>query len=154
MTTDHTPTDHAPTEHTGTDQWYVLIEEDTRTTRSADGVELKLHRWALVASHAVTGTEAQARAVAEDAALHHLPATLARHARPGDTPARQAYLTQDGAWLVQLKQRHRECHIRVSTARLVHTEEETQAPPKTLKEKLRHALEGPAPSEAAWAPKT
>ncbi|MFD9380008.1 hypothetical protein ACFWBH_31600 [Streptomyces sp. NPDC059999] len=137
-----------------TDQWYVLIEEDTRTTRSADGVQLKLHRWTLVATHPVNGTEEQARAVAEDAALHHLPGILARHARSGDVPARQAFLTSDGAWLVQLRQRHRECHLRVSTARLIHTREETQAPPKTLKEKFRHALEGPEPSEASWTPRT
>ncbi|MCY0960540.1 hypothetical protein [Streptomyces sp. H27-H5] len=132
-----------------TDQWYVLIEEDTRTTRSADGVQLKLHRWTLVATHPVNGTEEQARAVAEDAALYHLPGILARHARPGDVPARQAFLTLDGAWLVRLRQRHRECHLRVSTARLIHTREVTQAPPKTLKEKFRHALEGPEPSEAS-----
>ncbi|MGW6821791.1 hypothetical protein [Streptomyces sp. NPDC055005] len=137
-----------------TDQWYVLIEEDTRTTRSADGVRLKLHRWTLVATQPVDGTEEQARAVAEDAALHHLPGTLARHARPGDVPARQAFLASDGAWLVQLRQRHRECHLRVSTARLIHTREETQAPPMTLKEKLRHALEGPKPSGASWTPRT
>lgn len=137
-----------------TDQWYVLVEEDTRTTRNADGVVLRLHRWTLVASHPVNGTEAQAIAVAEDAALHYLPAVLARHASPGDTPARQAFLTPDGAWLVQLKQRDRECHIRVTTARLVHTQEETQAPPKTLKEKLRHAFEGPEPSADPWTPKT
>ncbi|MEJ8646417.1 hypothetical protein WKI68_44430 [Streptomyces sp. MS1.HAVA.3] len=67
-----------------TDQWYVLIEEDTRTTRNADGAELRLHRWTLAASHPViNGTEAQALATAEDAALHYLPAILARHARPG-----------------------------------------------------------------------
>ncbi|MGW6982238.1 hypothetical protein ACWGE1_22840 [Streptomyces sp. NPDC054932] len=137
-----------------TDQWYVLIEEDTRTTRCADGVELKLHRWALVASHPVNGTQEQALAAAEDAALHYLPAVLARHTSPGDTPARQAFLTPDGAWLVQLRQRHRECHIRVTAARLVHTREETQAPPKTLKEKLRHALDGPEPSAEPWTPKT
>ncbi|MFJ7587602.1 hypothetical protein ACIQZO_09475 [Streptomyces sp. NPDC097617] len=135
------------------DHWYVLIEEDTRTTRHADGAELRLHRWTLTASHPVDGTEAQALATAEDAALHYLPAVLARHARPGDTPARQAFRTPDGAWLVQLKQRHRECHIRVTTARLIHTQEETQAPPKTLKEKLRHALEGPEPSDIPWTPK-
>ncbi|MFI1281011.1 hypothetical protein ACH4U5_09660 [Streptomyces sp. NPDC020858] len=139
-----------------TDEWYVLIEEDTRTTRSADGVVLKLHRWTLAASHPVNGTEAQALATAEDAALHYLPALLASHARPGDTPARRAFLTVDGAWLVHLKQRHRECHLRVTTARLVHTQEEegTQAPRKTLKEKIRHALKSPEPSRIPWTPKT
>ncbi|MCY0955230.1 hypothetical protein [Streptomyces sp. H27-S2] len=137
-----------------TAQWYVLIEEDTRVTRAADGVKLQLHRWALVARHHVSGTEAQALAVAEDAALHYMPDLLARHARPGDTPARSAFLTSDGAWLVWLRQHHRECHIRVTAARLVHTQEETQAPPKTLKEKVRHALEGPEPSGAAWAPRS
>lgn len=135
-----------------TAQWYVLIEEDTRVTRRADGVDLKLHRWALVASHRVSGTEAQARAATEDAALHYVPSVLARHARPGDAPARSAFLTSDGAWLVRLKQHHRECHVRVTAARLVHTQEERQAPPKTLKEKVRQALEGPEPSENPWAP--
>ncbi|MFD4030212.1 hypothetical protein ACFWVP_06680 [Streptomyces sp. NPDC058637] len=137
-----------------TDQWYVLIEEDTRVTRQADGVDLKLHRWSLVASHPVSGTQAQALAVAEDAALHYMPAVLARHARPGETPARSAYLTSDGAWLVLLEQHHRECHIRVTAARLIHTREEKQAPPRTLKEKVRHALDAPEPSAAPWAPKS
>ncbi|MCX4960110.1 hypothetical protein [Streptomyces virginiae] len=136
-----------------TDQWYVLIEEDTRTTRHADGVELKLHRWTLAARHLVDGTREQALATAEDAALNHLPALLARHTRPGDTPARHAFLTPDGTWLVRLQQRHRECHIRVTVARLLHTREETQAPPKTLKEKLRQALEGPEPAVTPWTPK-
>ncbi|MFD9542452.1 hypothetical protein [Streptomyces sp. NPDC060022] len=136
-----------------TDQWYVLIEEDTRVTRRADGIDLKLHRWSLVAGHLVSGTELQALAAAEDAALHYMPAVLARHARPGDAPARSAFLTSDGAWLVRLKQHHRECHIRVTAARLIHTQEEKQAPPKTLKEKVRHALDGPEPSETPWAPK-
>ncbi|MGW6704041.1 hypothetical protein ACWGDE_03955 [Streptomyces sp. NPDC054956] len=136
-----------------TDQWYVLIEEDTRTTRAADGVTFKLYRWTLAASHPVNGTEAQALAAAEDAALNYLPAVLARHAKPGATPARQAFLTPDGAWLVQLKQRHRECHIRVTAARLIHAQEETQAPQKSFKEKLRHALEIPEPSKP-WTPRT
>lgn len=134
--------------------WHVLIEEDTRETRRADGVELRLHRWMLVASHPVAGGEAQARAAAEDAALHYLPAVLVRHARPGDTPARRVFLTADDTWLVWLRQHHRECHIRVTAARLVHTREEAQAPPKTFKEKVRHALlEGPQPPAASpWPP--
>ncbi|MGP3691745.1 hypothetical protein ACTVZO_45125 [Streptomyces sp. IBSNAI002] len=127
------------------DQWYVLIEEDTRTTRHAEGVVFKLHRWTLTASHPVTGPVEQALAAAEDAALNHMPSFLASYATPGDVPARRAYLTPDGTWLVHLKQRHRECHLRVSTARLVHTQEETQAPPpETIKQKLRHALERPS----------
>ncbi|MFB8029260.1 hypothetical protein ACFQ6U_26045 [Streptomyces sp. NPDC056465] len=136
-----------------TAQWYVLIEEDTRVSRRADGVDLKLHRWTLAASHPVRGTEEQALAAAEDAALHYLPAVLARHARPGDTPARRAFLTSDGAWLVRLQQHHRDCHIRVTTARLMHTQEETLAPPKSFKQKVKHVLDGPEPSEAPWAPK-
>ncbi|MFE3560283.1 hypothetical protein ACFXKW_36340 [Streptomyces sp. NPDC059193] len=138
-----------------TAQWYVLIEEDTRTTRSADGVVLKLHRWTLSASHPVAGPEDQALAVAEDAALTYMPSFLANYATPGEGPARRAFLTPDGTWLVHLKQRHRECHIRVSTARLVHTQEETQAPPpETIKQKLRHALERHTPSDTRWIPKT
>ncbi len=138
-----------------TAEWYVLIEEDTRETRAADGVKMQLHRWQLVARHPVGASQEQALAVAEDAALHYLPGLLARHARPGDTPARSAYLTPDGAWLVWLRQRDRECHVRVTAARLVHTQEETQAPPKTLKEKVRHALVyGPEPLAPAWAPRT
>ncbi|WP_406464796.1 hypothetical protein OHB07_27700 [Streptomyces sp. NBC_00111] len=136
-----------------TAQWYVLIEEDTRVSRRADGVDLKLHRWTLAASHPISGTEEQARAAAEDAALHYLPAVLARHARPGESPARRAFLTSDGAWLVRLQQHHRECHIRVTTARLVHTQEEKQAPQKSFKEKVKRALDGPEPPENPWAPK-
>ena len=136
-----------------TAQWYVLIEEDTRVTRRADGVDLKLHRWSLVARHPVSGTEVQALAAAEDAALHHTPAVLARHARPGDIPARSAFLTSDGAWVVRLEQHERECHIRVTVARLMHTQVEVKAPPKTFKEKVRHALEGPGPSQGPWVPK-
>ncbi|MEV7533444.1 MULTISPECIES: hypothetical protein [Streptomyces] len=136
-----------------TDDWYVLIEEDTRVTARADGVELRLHHWTLVASHPVSGTEEEVRATAEDAALHYLPAVLARHARRGDTPARRAYRTAGGDWLVWVKQNHRECHLRVSTARLVHAREEEHAPAKSLKEKFRTALEGPEPAEAPWAPR-
>ncbi|WP_328721873.1 hypothetical protein OHT52_21850 [Streptomyces sp. NBC_00247] len=135
-----------------TDRWYVLIEEDTRETRRADGVELRLHRWTLAASYPVDGDEARARAVAEDAALHYVPGILARHARPGDVPARSAFLTPDGSWLVHVRQHHRECHVRVTTARLVHTRREQEAPPKSLKEKFRHALDGPEPGPAPWAP--
>ncbi|MFF8973686.1 hypothetical protein [Streptomyces sp. NPDC014995] len=135
-----------------TAEWYVLIEEDTRETRNADGVELRLHRWMLVATHHIEGGEAQAAAVAEDAALHYVPGVLARHARPGDQPARRAFLTKDGAWVVQLRQRHRECHIRVTTARLMHSQEEKEAPPKSLREMLRSALEAPQPPEKPWTP--
>ncbi|SEE23054.1 hypothetical protein [Streptomyces sp. TLI_105] len=136
-----------------TAEWYVLIEEDTRVTERADGVDLKLHRWKMVGTHLITGTEEQAAAVAQDAALHYIPAILARHARPGDEPARHAFLTQDGAWLVLLRQRHRECHIRVTTARLMHVQEEKQAPQKSLKDKLLGVLEGPPPSAKPWTPK-
>lgn len=135
------------------DRWYVLIEEDTRETRRADGIELRLHHWTLVASHPVNGTEEAARAVAEDAALHYVPGILARHARPGDIPGRSAFLAGDGSWLVHVRQNQRACHFRVTTARLVHASEERQAPPKSLKEKVRHALDGPESPPAPWAPK-
>ncbi|MFI8916397.1 hypothetical protein ACIGW4_32905 [Streptomyces sp. NPDC053513] len=134
-----------------TDDWYVLIEEDTRTTQRADGTDLKLHRWMLTGTHRIGPDRAEAAAAAEDAALNHLPGILARHARPGDEPARHALLTQDGAWIVLVKQRHRECHIRVTTARLVHSREEEEAPSKSLKEKLRSAIEGPAPTPKPWS---
>ncbi|MEV6805650.1 hypothetical protein [Streptomyces sp. NPDC051132] len=132
--------------------WYVLIEEDTRETERVDGVELRLHRWMLVGTHPIDGDEAQAVAAAEDAALHYTPHVLARHARPGDEPARHALLTRDGSWVVLVRQRHRECHIRVSVARLMHTTEEKEASPKSLKEKIRSALEGPPPPEKPWTP--
>ncbi|MEU2060845.1 hypothetical protein [Streptomyces sp. NPDC013455] len=135
-----------------TGEWYVLIEEDTRVTERVDGVELKLHRWALVGAHRIDGDEAQAVAAAEDAALHYTPQLLARHARPGDEPARHALLTGDGAWVVLLRQRHRECHVRVTTARLMHTREEEEAPAKSLKEKFRSALEAPPPPRKEWTP--
>ncbi|NEA69018.1 hypothetical protein [Streptomyces sp. SID12488] len=135
-----------------TAEWYILLEEDTRETRRAEGVELRLHRWTLVATQHIDGDEAQAAAAAEKLALRHAPAVLARHARPGDTPARHAFLTQDGGWVVLVKQRHRECHIRVTTARLIHTQEEKEAPPKSFKEKLRSALEDPQPPEPASRP--
>ncbi|MFB9367993.1 hypothetical protein ACWCYY_12245 [Kitasatospora sp. NPDC001664] len=133
-------------------QWYVLIEEDTRMTKHADGVELKLHHWTLVASHPVGGSEEDALAVAEEAALKHVPDLLARHARPGDVPARQAFRAGDGSWLVWLRQHHRECHLRVTTARLVHVVEGNDAPPKTFRDRLRNALDGPAPEPTRWAP--
>ncbi|MGW7433370.1 hypothetical protein ACWGIN_27995 [Streptomyces sp. NPDC054861] len=135
-----------------TDQWYVLIEEDTRMTQRADGVDLKLHRWELVATHPITGAQAQAAAAAEDAALRYVPRLLAQHARPGDEPARHAFLAPDGAWVVLLKQRHRTCHIRVTTARLMHTREEALAPPPTLKDRFRGALEGPQLPDEPWTP--
>ncbi|MFC8494126.1 hypothetical protein ACFUJU_25715 [Streptomyces sp. NPDC057235] len=134
-----------------TADWYVLIEEDTRTTQRADGTELKLHRWALIGTHRIGPNRTQATAAAEDAALNYLPGILARHARPGDEPARHALLTQDGAWIVLVKQRHRECHIRVTAAQFVHSSEEREAPPKNLKEKFRSAIEGPPPAVKPWA---
>ncbi|MFF5637054.1 hypothetical protein [Streptomyces sp. NPDC012825] len=134
-----------------TADWYVLIEEDTRTTERADGKELRLHRWMLTGTHRIGPDRTEAVAAAEDAALRYLPGLLARHARPGDEPARHALLTQDGAWVVLVKQRHRECHIRVTTARLVHSREEKEAPPKSLKEKFRSAVEGPPPAARPWA---
>lgn len=68
-----------------TDEWYVLIEEDSRETERAEGVELKLHRWMLVGTHHINGDQEQATAAAKDAALHYLPGVLARHAKPGDS---------------------------------------------------------------------
>ncbi|MFI8522434.1 hypothetical protein ACIGEZ_32225 [Streptomyces sp. NPDC085481] len=133
-----------------TADWYVLIEEDARTTERADGVELKLHRWMLAGTHRIGQDEAEAAAAAEDAALHYVPGVLARHARPGDQPARHALLTRDGAWIVIVRQRHRECHIRVTTARLVHSREEKEAQPKGLKERFRSALDGPPPAANPW----
>ncbi|WP_030348812.1 hypothetical protein [Streptomyces sp. NRRL S-1022] len=135
-----------------TAEWYVLIEEDTRTTERPDGVELRLHRWMLVGTYRIGQDEADAVAAAEDAALNYMPGVLARHARPGDEPARHAFLAQDGAWVVLLRQRHRECHIRVTTARLMHSQEDKEAPPKSLKEKFRNTLEGPPPSLKPWTP--
>ncbi|MFJ5273837.1 hypothetical protein [Streptomyces sp. NPDC088358] len=137
-----------------TDEWYVLIEEDTRETEHVDGGELQLHRWMLVGTHYIDGGEEQAIAAAEDAALHFIPRGLALHARPGDEPSRHAFLTQDGAWVVLIRQRTRECHIRVTTAQLVHFQEEKEAPPKTLKEKLRSAVQAPPPSPKPWTPTT
>ncbi|KPI22234.1 hypothetical protein OV320_1645 [Actinobacteria bacterium OV320] len=73
-----------------TAEWYVLIEEDTLTTESPDGVDVTLHRWMLVGMHHIGQDQAEAVAAAEDAALHYIPGVLARRARPGDEPARQS----------------------------------------------------------------
>ncbi|BDH06236.1 hypothetical protein HEK131_34630 [Streptomyces seoulensis] len=54
--------------------------------------------------------------------------------------------------MVLVRQRHRECHIRVTTARLMHSVQEKEAPPKTLKETLRGALQAPPPPRKPWAP--
>ncbi|ROP56035.1 hypothetical protein [Streptomyces sp. PanSC9] len=137
---------------TATAQWYVLIEEDTRVTEHVDGSKLKLHRWMLVGTHPIDGDEAQAVAAAEDAARNYTPGVLARHARPGDEPARHALLTRDGTWVVLVRQRHRECHLRVSVARLMHSTQEKEAPPKSLKDTLRSAFEAPRPAAKPWAP--
>ncbi|MFE6781553.1 hypothetical protein ACFVFF_04765 [Streptomyces sp. NPDC057680] len=134
-----------------TTDWYVLIEEDTRTTVRADGSELKLHRWGLTGTHLIGPDQAEAVAAAENAALHHVPSMIARHARRGDEPSRHALLAQDGSWIVRVQQRHRACHIRVSTARLVHEREEKEAPPKSLKEKFRSTMEGPEPTPTPWS---
>ncbi|MFI6056419.1 hypothetical protein ACIBCO_41010 [Streptomyces violascens] len=135
-----------------TNEWYVLIEEDTRMVERADGVDLRLHRWMLVGAHRIGGDEVEAVAAAEDAALRYIPRVLARHARPGDEPGRDVFLAQDGAWVVLVRQRHRECHIRVTTARLMHVQAEKEAPPKTLKEKFRGSLQGPLPLAEPWVP--
>ncbi|MGW4994404.1 hypothetical protein ACWEQ3_43485, partial [Streptomyces mirabilis] len=78
-----------------TDEWYVLIEEDSRETERAEGVELKLHRWMLVGTHHINGDQEQATAAAKDAALHYLPGVLALEGEhhleqrmPGHRPVR------------------------------------------------------------------
>ncbi|MER8016913.1 hypothetical protein ACIQ7S_20760 [Streptomyces griseoluteus] len=135
-----------------TAEWYVLIEEDTRVTEYVDGNRLALHRWMLTGTHPIEGGEAQALAAAEDAALHYLPDTIARHAKPGDEPGRHVLLAQDGAWVAIVRQRRHEARIRVTTARLTHSHEEKEAPPKTLGESLRGALQAPPPAPNPWAP--
>ncbi|WP_190137476.1 hypothetical protein [Streptomyces longispororuber] len=120
--------------------WYVLVEEDTRETKYAEGAELRLHRWRLAATRSVGPDEEQAAAVAEQLARAYTPPVIARHTRPGDEPARKAFLTRDGAWVVAIRQRRRECHIRVTTARLVHTQEEKEGPPLSWREKFREAF--------------
>ncbi|MCX5387319.1 hypothetical protein [Streptomyces sp. NBC_00083] len=133
-------------------EWYVLIEEDTMIGENADGVHLRLHRWMLVGTHRIGQDRAEAVAMAEDAALRYIPRVLARHARPGDEPGREAFLAQDGTWVVLVRQRRRECHFRVTAARLMHSRTEEEARAKSLKEKLRSALDGPAPLPQPWAP--
>ncbi|MGW6927538.1 hypothetical protein ACWGA9_40835 [Streptomyces sp. NPDC054950] len=133
-----------------TAEWYVLIEEDTLTIEHPDGVDVHLHRWMLVGMHHIGQDRAEAVAAAEDAALHYIPGILAGRARPGDEPARHVFLAQDGAWVVLVRQRHRECHIRVTVARLVHSQEEKEAPRKSLKEKFHSLLEEPPPPVQPW----
>ncbi|WP_234392118.1 hypothetical protein, partial [Streptomyces sp. WM6378] len=62
------------------------------------------------------------------------------------------FLAQDGTWVVVVRQRQYECHVRVATARLMHSRTEKEAPPKSLKEKLRGAFEGPPPLVQSWTP--
>ncbi|MFF8938075.1 hypothetical protein ACF08O_25790 [Streptomyces paradoxus] len=50
--------------------------------------------------------------------------------------ARQAYYTPDGAWVVSVRQRGREAHVRVSVARLMYTQAESETPPPSWKKKL------------------
>ncbi|GLX54318.1 hypothetical protein Shyhy01_72670 [Streptomyces hygroscopicus subsp. hygroscopicus] len=133
-------------------EWYVLIEEDRQGRKRVQGVEFELHDWKLAAAHRVRGDEARVAAVAEDAALHYMPMSLARHAKPGDQEARHAFLAQDGSWVVLLGLRGYQCHIRVTTARLMHVREEKETPPKSLKEMLRSAWEGPPPPVGPWSP--
>ncbi|MEU9192638.1 hypothetical protein [Streptomyces hundungensis] len=146
------PHRHGREKYVVTHEWHVLIEEDTWTNERADGVALRLHRWTLAGTYRIGQDEAEAVAAAEDAALHYIPRALARRARPGDEPAREAFLGRDGTWVVLVRQRQRVCHIRVSAARLVHARKEAEAPPKSLKEKLRGALDGPPPLPEPWAP--
>jgi hypothetical protein len=115
--------------------WYVLVEEDTR--EYTDGEDLKLYRWKLAATRGIGPNEEEAAAAAEQLALQYVPAMIAKRAKPGDEPARKAFLTRDGAWVVSVRQRHRECHIRVTTARLVHKQEEKEGPSMSWKDKLR-----------------
>ncbi|MGW5616406.1 hypothetical protein [Streptomyces sp. NPDC003877] len=120
--------------------WYVLVEEDTRETKNAEGSELRLYRWKLVATRGGGPTAEEAAAEAERLALQHVPAVIARHAKPGDQPAREAYRTPDGAWVVSVRQRGREAHMRVSVAELVHKQSESEAPKEpsaSWREKLR-----------------
>ncbi|MFE9404261.1 hypothetical protein ACFYNY_21185 [Streptomyces sp. NPDC006530] len=91
-------------------------------------------------------------AAAEDAALRYIPRALVLRARHGDEPARDGFLGRDGLWMVSVRQRELECHVRVSIARLMHARKEAEAPPKSLKEKLRGALGGPPPLPQPWSP--
>jgi hypothetical protein len=141
--------------------WYVLIEEETRESRRVDGTSLKFHRWRLTGTHHVEGDGTEAAAAAEDAALHYTPALMDKRTRPGDRPARSAFRTPDGTWLVALSNQHNTCHIRITTAQLVHHQEEAQAPPaprQDWKTRMR-AFFAPDPSplppdprDNPWAP--
>ncbi|MEV5434135.1 hypothetical protein [Streptomyces sp. NPDC052701] len=148
---------------TTTASWYVLIEEDTRESRRVDGTSLKFHRWKLTGTHPIEGNETQAAAAAEDAALHYTPPLMNKRTRLGDQPARSAFRTPDGTWLVALTNQHNSCHIRISTAQLVHHQEEVQAPPaprQDWKTKVRTFFAPapppphPGPGRDPWAPPT
>ncbi|MEU8779487.1 hypothetical protein [Streptomyces sp. NPDC048606] len=135
-----------------TDEWYVLIEENVHEPRRVDGTELNLYRWRMAGSYFIDGGEERAQEVAVDAARHYLPRELADHARPGDVPGRSAFQTGDGAWMVSIRQRGRGCHVRVTIGRLVHLQDESEAPPVSLKEKLRSVVQPPAPRPIPWSP--
>ncbi|WP_331762651.1 hypothetical protein OG612_46075 (plasmid) [Streptomyces sp. NBC_01527] len=132
-----------------TTAWYVLVEEDTRESKPVDGQSLKFHRWKLTVSQHVEGGEEAAAATAEQWALEYVPALIERRTRPGDAPARSVFRTHDGAWLVALKNRHTSCHVRITTARLIHVREEVEVPrePGDWKTKLR-AFFRPDPTPA------
>ena len=95
----------------------------------------------LVRSHHIGQDQAEAVTAAEDAALNYMPDYYSGTRGPGDAPARHAFLAQDGAWAVLVKQRHRECHFRVTTARLMYSHDEREASPNSPKEKFRSALD-------------
>ncbi|MFF4324811.1 hypothetical protein [Streptomyces sp. NPDC001568] len=135
-----------------TDEWYVLIEENVHEPRRVEGTELEMFRWRVAGSYFIDGGEERAVEVAEDAARNYLPRELAEHARSGDVPGRRAFLTRDGAWVVSIAQRGRGCHIRVTVGRLVHLQDESEAPPRSLKEKLRSVVQAPGPRPAPWMP--
>ncbi|GAA3006002.1 hypothetical protein GCM10020229_17290 [Kitasatospora albolonga] len=133
-------------------QWYVLIEEDTRMTKHADGVELKLHHWTLVASHPVGGSEEDAlggrRGGRPEARSG--PAGASRQAGGRAGPPG---VPRGGRLLAGLAAAAPpRVPPAVTTARLVHVVEGNDAPPKTFRDRLRNALDGPAPEPTRWAP--
>ncbi|MFJ5552081.1 hypothetical protein [Streptomyces sp. NPDC093225] len=134
---------------TGTN-WHVLVEERRNETYLVDTRTVASTHMSLYFSDPVDGGREGAAELAEELARTFVPDWMAAAGRPGDAPARTAYLTTDGTWLVTLDQDRggRTAVLRIHPARLMHRSEQAPAPREPLFKGLRRVLSREAPQPA------
>jgi hypothetical protein len=122
--------------------WHVLVEErrsESDLLAAAEMHPVESTRVSLSFSDPVDGGEQGAVELAEQLARTFVPDWMAAAGRPGDAPARTAYLSTEGTWLVTLDQNRgaATCVLRIHPARLMHRSEQVLAPREPLFKSLR-----------------